>query len=197
MRAVGDNPAEMLATTFMSHRDVDTLAWSDTPFFTIPAVTDAPSGFVDLRQGAPVVAHVEEGGPVLQRHGARRPSDGSEMLAGSLCIDTIDQANAIDAHFNDVNAFIRSVKPPAYPFAIDRQLASQGHDVFVGACSGCHGTYAPDRVLYPDLVIPHETILTDDAESLGGTSQYYGAQEVDWYNKSWYGQLGHYAPQNG
>jgi hypothetical protein len=46
-------------------------------------------------------------------------------------------------------------------------------------------------------VIPHETILTDDAVSLGGTSKYYGAQEVDWYNRSWYGQVGHYVPQNG
>ena len=48
------------------------------------------------------------------------------MLAGSLCTDSVDQANAIDAHFNDVNAFIRSVKPPVYPFPVNSALAERG-----------------------------------------------------------------------
>ncbi|MGH7436562.1 MAG: hypothetical protein ACRENE_12885 [Polyangiaceae bacterium] len=196
MRTVGDNPAEMLATTFVSHRDVDTLAWSDTPFFTIPAVVDAPAGS-SIASKVPPWWRMSKKAAQFYNAMGRGDHRRSEMLAGSLCIDTIDQANSIDAHFNDVNAFVRSVKPPTYPFAIDRQLSAQGHEVFLGACSGCHGTYAPDRVVYPNLLIPHETILTDDSVSLGGTSQYYGAQEVDWYNRSWYGQVGHYVPQNG
>ena len=74
MRTVGDNPAEMLATTFVSHRDMNTLAWSDTALFTIPALADAPTGSSIALQGAAVVANVEGRGSVLQRHGPRRPS---------------------------------------------------------------------------------------------------------------------------
>jgi mono/diheme cytochrome c family protein len=196
MRTVGDNPAEMLATTFMSHRDVNTLAWSDTPFFTIPAVADAPAGSSVASKVPPWWRMAKKAAQFYNAMG-RGDHRRSEMLAGSLCVDSIDQANAIDAHFNDVNAYIRSIKPPSYPFAVDRQLADQGHGVFLSTCAGCHGTYAPDGVSYPNLVIPHETILTDDAVSLGGTSNYYGSQEVDWYNRSWYGQVGHYVPQNG
>ena len=86
----------------------------------------------------------------------------SEMLAGSLCTDSIDQANAVDAHFNDVNAYIRRVQPPPCPFPIDSAGAAASHLVFTQYCAGCHETYAPDPVTYPNLVIPQATVLTDD-----------------------------------
>jgi cytochrome c5 len=196
MTTVGDNPAEMLATTFVSHRAIDTLAWSDTALFTIPALADLPAGQSVASKVPPWWRMSKVSGQFYNAMG-RGDHRRSEMLAGSLCTDSVDQANAVDVHFNDVNAYIRSVQPPAYPFAVDQALADRGHTVFKASCAPCHGTYAPDPVTYPNLVIPHETILTDDDVSLGGTTQYYGSALVDWYNNSWYGQVGHYAPQNG
>jgi mono/diheme cytochrome c family protein len=196
MTTIGDNPAEMLATTFVSNRDVNTLAWSDTALFTIPALAALPPGQSLTSRVPPWWRMAKKNGQFYNAMG-RGDHRRSEMLAGSLCTDSVDQANAIDAHFNDVNAFIRSVKPPPYPFPIDSARAAGGHLVFTQTCAGCHGTYAPDPVTYPNLVIPHDTILTDDFVSLGGTSVYYGSQLVDWYNQSWYGQVGHYVPQDG
>jgi mono/diheme cytochrome c family protein len=121
----------------------------------------------------------------------------SMMLAGSLCTDSAPQAEAIDAHFNDVAAYISSIEPPAYPFAIDHQLAEAGHVVFVEECAGCHGTYEPDVPVYPNLLIPNDEIQTDPGVSLGGTTYELGADLVDWYNESWYGQVGPYEPYAG
>jgi mono/diheme cytochrome c family protein len=195
MTTVGDNPAEMLATTFVSHRDINTLAWSDTALFTIPGLADLPAGQSIASKVPPWWRMSKVYGQFYTAMG-RGDHRRSEMLAGSLCTDSIDEANAIDVHFKDVNAYIRTVKPPPYPFPINTALADQGHTVFTQSCAPCHGTYAPDAVTYPNLVIPHDTILTDDYVSRGGTTPYYGSALVDWYNESWYGQVGHYVPQN-
>jgi len=195
MRTIGTNPAEMLATTFISHRDKKTLAWSDTPFVTIPIVDRLPAGDT-------IVSKVPPWWRMSKKHGqfyngmGRGDHRRSMMLAGSLCTDSVAQAEAIDAHFNDVNAYISTLPPPQYPFPIDRALAEKGHAVFRATCATCHGTYAPDPVTYPNLLIPQGTIGTDDVVSLAGTTKDYGSELVDWYNDSWYGEAGHYAPIN-
>lgn len=196
MKTVGTNPAEMLATTFVSHRDMNTLAWSDTPFFKIPALENAPAGTTITSKTPPWWRMSKKNGQFYNGMG-RGDHRRSEMLAGSLCTDSVPQAEAIDAHFNDVAAYITNIKAPEFPFAVDRQLADQGRDVFAAACAGCHGGYAPDPVTYPNLLIPIEEVQTDPAVALGGTSKDYGSDLVDWYNNSWYGQIGHYVPFKG
>jgi cytochrome c5 len=196
MRTVGTNPAEMLATTFISHRDKKTLAWSDVALLQIPVLTRRPAGDTVTSKVPPWWRMSKKSGQFYNAMG-RGDHRRSEMLAGSLCTDSVEQANAIDAHFNDVNAYIASVRAPVYPFTIDRALAEQGRTVFRGTCAGCHGTYPPDAVSYPDLLIPQSTIQTDDVVSMAGTTKDYGSDLVDWYNQSWYGEVGRYAPYNG
>jgi mono/diheme cytochrome c family protein len=196
MRTVGTNPAEMLATTFVAHRDRNTLAWSDTPLLNIPAVQNLPPGDTVTSKTPPWWRMKKKNAQFYNGMG-RGDHRRSMMLAGSLCIDSVPQAEAIDAHFDDVAAFINSIEAPAYPFPIDQQLAAAGHAVFSATCSGCHGTYAPDPVTYPNLLIPQAVIQTDAVVSLAGTTHEFGSELVDWYNTSWFGQVGHYEPYNG
>jgi hypothetical protein len=115
------------------------------------------------------------------------------MLASSLCTDTVAEANAIYDYFADVRAFITSVEPPKYPFAIDGALAASGQKVFEASCSGCHGTYG-DKPTYPNLLIPLEVIATDAAILAVG---YDKGPLVDWLNGSVYGTDAPYVPGEG
>ena len=195
MRTVGTNPAEMLATTFIAHRNNKTLEWSDTPLLTIPIVDRLPAGDTIVSKVPPWWRMSKKNGQFYNGMG-RGDHRRSMMLAGSLCTDSVAEAEAIDAHFNDVNAYISQLPPPKYPFAIDRALADKGHTVFLATCAQCHGTYAPDTVTYPNILVPQASILTDDVVSLAGTTKDYGSELVDYYNASWYGQVGRYETIN-
>jgi hypothetical protein len=201
MKTVGTNPAEMLATTFVSHRHRDTLAWSDTPLIRISALDEAPPGTIITSKTPPWWRMAKKHSQFYNGMG-RGDHRRSEMLAGSLCTDTVEQAEAIDKHFVHVSAYIRSVKAPVYPFAINRALAAEGKPIFQESCAGCHGTYADNPMddandTYPNLVIPSDEIKTDPAVGLGGTEKQYGSELVEWYNNSWYGEIGHYEPFAG
>jgi mono/diheme cytochrome c family protein len=65
-----------------------------------------------------------------------------------------------ETDFADIRAYLMSVEPPRYPFAIDQALASQGRDVFDRTCARCHGTYGPGGN-YPNKLIPLDVIGTD------------------------------------
>jgi RoxA-like, cytochrome c-like len=49
---------------------------------------------------------------------------------------------AWEKDFADILAYIESVRPPKYPWPIDRKLAAKGKTVFEQNCARCHGTYA-------------------------------------------------------
>lgn len=53
---------------------------------------------------------------------------GSGATGDSLDIDTIEK----------VIAFIRTVRPPEFPFEVDPELASRGEALFGQHCAGCH-----------------------------------------------------------
>jgi mono/diheme cytochrome c family protein len=110
-------------------------------------------------------------------------------VASSLCIESVEEAEAIDVYFNDINAYIYSLRAPAYPFEIDETLAAQGLGVFMDHCAGCHGTYADtdDEETYPNLLIPLEEIGTDPVVALGGTD--YAPYLVDWFNGTFWGSI--------
>ena len=62
--------------------------------------------------------------------------------------------------FQDIYAYLMSLRPPRYEGAIDESLASVGRAVFEDNCSRCHGTYG-DQATYPNERIPLEEIGTD------------------------------------
>jgi mono/diheme cytochrome c family protein len=84
--------------------------------------------------------------------------------------------------FRDIQAYILTLQPPAYPFAIDRSLAEAGKELFVQTCSRCHGTYG-EKWSYPNKIVPLDEIGTDP-------NRYYGISAAlgAHYNRSWFGR---------
>jgi hypothetical protein len=188
MRTVGTNPAEPLAVTLVAHRDRHTLAWSDTPLEPLPEIivpSDPPPWWRAHKKNA-----------LFYNAMARGDHRGTMMLASSLCTDTVDDATAIASYFNNIHAFVRSVRAPAYPFAIDEALAAAGEPVFLATCAGCHGTYGAteDDDTYPNLLFALDVIGTDPVVAQGGTK--YAPQMVQWYNESFYGTITRMEPDD-
>jgi len=182
MLTVGTNPADMLAARLAAHHDVDTLAWSDTPHTDIPDVM-APVDPPPWWRAAKKHAHFYNG----MNRGDHR---GTMMFASSLCTDTIAEATQILAYFNNINAYLESLRAPSYPFPVDAALAAAGEPVFAEHCAGCHGTYAADDAdeTYPNLLLPLDVIATDPtlAASAAGAEL---LPMVEWFNASYFGTL--------
>ncbi|HEV3121517.1 MAG TPA: hypothetical protein VGY53_06425, partial [Isosphaeraceae bacterium] len=47
----------------------------------------------------------------------------------------------LEPTFHDVLTYLKSLKPPKYPFEIDSAKADRGHALFTQNCTKCHGTY--------------------------------------------------------
>lgn len=180
MLTVGTNPADMLAIKLAAHRDVDTLEWSQEPLVDTPqymAPIDTPPWW-----------------RAKKKHGlfyngmARGDHRGTMMFASSLCTDSVPEAEKIMSYFNNIAAYIKSLEPPAYPYAIDQALAAEGEPLFVANCSGCHGTYAavPEDETYPNLIFPTDVVGTDPAVVDAGIEADY---MVEWFNASYYGSI--------
>jgi mono/diheme cytochrome c family protein len=89
-----------------------------------------------------------------------------------------------EAEFRDVQAFLLSLRPPKYPFAIDAELAGQGEKLFGQHCARCHGTYG-EKWTYPNKIVPIDIIGTDRTR-FEGISEKFG----EYYNKSWFAKEG-------
>jgi hypothetical protein len=88
----------------------------------------------------------------------------------------------LEPTFRDIQAFMKSVKPPPYPFAIDRARAERGRVVFEKTCAQCHGTYGPSGT-YPNLIVELKVIGTDPARAVGLSDKL-----VAHYNATWLGE---------
>lgn len=89
-----------------------------------------------------------------------------------------------ESEFRDVFAYIASIEPPRYPFAIDRNLAAQGARVFEESCARCHGTYG-SSASYPETLVPLDEIGTDPVRLTALTRENRQA-----YHKSWFNHFG-------
>ena len=184
----GANPADRLTALLISHRDRNTLAWSDTPSVSMPEAvipTDVPAWWLLKKKNA------------MFYNGFGR-GDFGRFLMGAILLTVNDtvHANRVDSHMNDVLAYINSLQPPKYPYPVDRALATEGRMVFEKNCSKCHGTYGPDGK-YPNLLIPQRVIGTD---SLINNSNYQQSDMIEWFNTGWFAKGEHPArlePFNG
>lgn len=85
-----------------------------------------------------------------------------------------------EATFRDIQAYLLSLEPPRYPFAIDESLAASGKKLFQETCSRCHGSYGTNWT-YPNRIVPIEEIGTDP-------SRFYGVSKrfESYYNQTWF-----------
>ena len=175
----GVNLADALAAILVSHRNPQTLEWSDKSSFTLPTEmipTDVPAWWLLKKKNA------------MFYNGFGR-GDFGRFLMGSNLLTVSDTAEAreVDSHFNDVLAFINSIQPPKFPKAIDAPMAAEGKIIFMATCKKCHGTYGEDGS-YPNLLIPESIIKTDSALY---TANYSNPQMVNWFNNSWFSSGDH------
>ena len=89
--------------------------------------------------------------------------------------------------FRHIEAYIDSLQPPTYPFAIEASLVKQGRRVFNNTCSACHGTYGSDGE-YPERLIPLDDIGTDPVRLQALSVQHRKNYESNWINE--YGARG-------
>ena len=95
---------------------------------------------------------------------------------------SLDELKAMEPAFRDIRAYLTSLKPPRYPFAIDGAKAERGRSIFVKTCSSCHGTYGPGGS-YPGRIVDLKEIGTDPARAVGLSDGL-----VAHYNATWFGE---------
>ena len=170
----GVNVADRLAALLAAHRDPKSFKWSDSSLLSIPEEiipTDVPAWWLLKKKHA------------MFYNGFGRGDFGRFLMASNLLTVTdTSEAAEVDKHFNDVLAYIYSLKPPAYPKPVNTKLADKGQLIFEQYCMDCHGTYGKDAS-YPNLLIPEEVIQTDSALY---SSNYSSPQFVNWFNQSWF-----------
>ena len=158
---VGVNPATNLTWALMTHRDPETLEWSNEPLMEPPPTDPIPLS-------VPPWWRMKKKHAMFYTTIGRGDHARFMILAGLLCADSLEEAAVADAHAADIRAFIESVEPPSYPFAIDTALAAEGQALFEETCSRCHGTYGEDET-YPNLVIPLDVVGTDASYARAAT----------------------------
>jgi mono/diheme cytochrome c family protein len=175
----GVNIADRLAALLASHRDPKTFKWSDEPLLSVPdevIPTDVPAWWLLWKKHA------------MFYNGFGRGDFGRFLMASNLfTVNDTSESREVDSHFNDVLAYIESLRAPVYPKPLNRKLVKEGGILFVQHCSKCHGSYGPGGK-YPNLLIPESVIGTD---SMLFRSNYQSHQFVDWFNNSWFAQGDH------
>ena len=186
-KVVGTNPADNLAAALFAHRDPVTLAWSEEPLLELPTREVPP---VDV----PPWWRMKKKNAMFYTAGGRGDHARIMMTASTLCVDEVPEAEAIDAYFGDVRAYITSLEAPPYPLPIDAELAEEGRPIFERTCTRCHGTYGENET-YPNLLVPAEVVGTDPVLAFGASQ--YSERFVDWFNQSFYGETARFEPQPG
>lgn len=186
---VGVNPANNLTFALVAHRDAVTGSWSDEPLLPLPPTHVPPVS-------VPPWWRMKKK-PAMFNLGEGRSDHARIMMAASmLCSDSLEELDAIDQYAPDIRAYISSLDSPDYPFAIDTKVAAAGEELFTQNCSVCHGTYGNDSAhSYPAALVPLEVVQTDGmlVEFMHGD----GVPYLDWFNRSFLGELSLAAPGPG
>jgi len=193
-RTVGNNPADSLARVLAEHRDPATLAWSDAPLRDVVFYGDDGQPLADSRftSDPPPWWRVHKKNALFYNGMTRGPHRGTMEAASAICVGDLAEAARVDALFEDIQAFVESVRAPRYRRPIDGARAARGRALFGRDCAGCHGTYGDDSVddtadRYPNLLIPLAVIGTDPVIAEVGTK--HAANVFAVYNTTFYGQV--------
>ncbi len=90
-----------------------------------------------------------------------------------------------EREFQDVFAYLESLRPPPYDGLIDRALAENGRIAFERVCSECHGTYGLDGGEYPERMVSLAEVGTDPVRLRALNREHRRA-----YHESWFGKFG-------
>lgn len=87
-----------------------------------------------------------------------------------------------EADFADVLAWMESLEPPKYRFAIDGRRAERGRGLFEDHCSECHGTYAAYWT-YPERTVPIDVVGTDPVRLTALTPEHRRWMQAGWMSR--------------
>jgi len=87
--------------------------------------------------------------------------------------------------YRDIEAWIEALRPPKYPFAIDRELAAAGRPIFNQHCASCHGTYGDEGAVanYPGRVVSIAKVGTDPVRLRALTPVHRSSYAASWFNE--------------
>ena len=176
----GVNPANKLTAILASHRNKESLVWSDTPLLNIPSgttPTDVPAWWLLKKKNAMFYTAIGRG-------------DFARIMMASSLLTMKDSAEArtIDNKFKDVLAYLFSIQPPVYPKTINQALAENGKTIFINNCQRCHGTYGSSSS-YPNYLVDQKYVGTDPLLA----TDYSSINDfADSFNNSWFA-MGPYA----
>lgn len=171
----GANPAFRLTEACVQHRDPITLAYQEKERFEIIPY--------NLGADTPPLWHVKKKNMLYYNGSGRGDFTKLLMQASVLGIKDSTAARKAHVHFKDVLAWLESIEPPAYPKAINHELASAGLNIFEQTCSKCHGTYGENET-YPNKIVSLDLVKTDPGYALYTHQSPFN----DWYNASWFSQ---------
>lgn len=181
---IGVNNADHLSAVLYAHRDPQTLAWTEEARMTLPSAPVVP---VDV----PPWWHMKKK-HAMYHVGAGRGDHARIMMSHStLCLDNLEDAAEVDAYFPDIRAYVASIEPPAWPFAIDRMMLVNGRSVYERACAGCHGS--PEA--YPNVIVSYAAIGTDP--ELAKQAGQFADRYLNWFSESFFGEIATLAPAPG
>ena len=170
----GPAPAQKIAEVMASHRDPLTLQFrADTSYFNLAPVVmpeDVPALWIAAKRKALTVNAMRQGD--FLKH---------IVTTSLLTLKDSGEAREIYEHARDIWAWIKTIQPPKYPYAINEERAGKGKVIFLQACARCHGTYG-DKTYYPNVIVPPHVIGTDSM-LWKYFIKYTGYTE--WFNKSW------------
>ena len=186
----GANPADKIFAALAAFRKADDLTWLSTPQFAIPSrvvPSDVPAWWLMRKKHA-------------LYYNALGTGDFARLSMATALVSMSDstEARRIDTKFPDVMAYLRTLRPPQYPYAIDQTLVAKGKSLFITTCARCHGSYGTGET-YPNLLIDLEEIDSDPALA----NEYAQHPEFHtWYNKSWFNKgapttAGQFQPTHG
>jgi mono/diheme cytochrome c family protein len=88
-----------------------------------------------------------------------------------------------EADFQDILAWIESLRPPRFPGKVDANLAQQGKHVFKQNCAKCHGTYGTGGE-WPARSVPLGIVKTDSLRLTGLTVKHRTHYAASWFAKT-------------
>lgn len=162
MKTVGPNPATNLTWALMAHLDPETLTWSQEPLIEPPPSDPLPIS-------VPPWWNMAKKNAMFYTTIGRGDHSRFMLLASMLCIDGAGDVERITSYATDIEAFIKSLEPPAFPYPIDEVLAATGKAIFDADCSVCHGTYGENKT-YPNRVYAVADVGTDPAYATEATN---------------------------
>jgi len=170
--ARGTTNAGMISVVLLSLRNTD-LSNRALPLFlgaNLPEL-DAPAWWILGRKST------------MYYDGRTSAESVRSILQFFLAEKSLEELKELEPTYRDVLAYLKSLKPPKYPFPINAEKASRGEQVFKKQCVKCHGTYGPGGT-YPNRVVELTEIGTDPARALGLSDRF-----VAHYNATWFGEI--------